>query len=338
MQALLPILAMAVWTLAASSSHAEAVAQVPLDLIFTGDIMVADLPGKAMARGVDPFREFADLLQAADAAVGNLECVVATTGQAYDKPWTFRADPTVMPVLAKHFDVVSLANNHTGDFGHAAFLEQLDLLEKNRVACFGGGRDCARARSPHLLEVKGLRVALLGYNDFKPRAFEAGPTWPGVAWAVDEQVVADIRNARTRHKADLVIPVMHWGWESEPENDRQKALARLMIDAGADLVIGGHPHVTQGTEYYHGKLIVYSLGNFVFDGFREGPERSGWLLRLRLDRQGLIAWDTVVAHMDDEGIPHLQREDASPCGARGSDTIETRRALSDSPLASPGPP
>lgn len=330
MQRLYALLVLTVCTVA--PAHAQ---QEPLNLIFTGDIMLADLPGKAMARGVDPFSEFATLLKAADATVGNLECVVSTSGKAIDKPWTFQADPKVMPVLAKHFSLVSLANNHTGDFGHEAFVEQLDLLEKTRLHYFGGGRDVVRARTPQLLAIKGLRIALLAYNEFKPRTFEAGPSWPGVAWSVDEQVLADIRFARTHHKADLVIPFMHWGWEHEPENERQKALARLMIDAGADLVIGGHPHVTQGSEYYHGKLIVYSLGNFVFDGFDEGPARSGWLLRLRLDRQGLLAWDTVVAHMDDEGIPHLQREVASPSGSRESQKIELRRALIDSPLAGP---
>jgi poly-gamma-glutamate synthesis protein (capsule biosynthesis protein) len=287
-----------------------------IDLVFVGDIMLADLPGKAMARGVDPFEEFAKLLADADAAIGNLECVVATGGQAVKKPWTFRADPKVLPVLAKHFKAVSLANNHSGDFGHDAFVEQLDLLDKIHLPYFGGGRDLAKARTPLLLEIKGLRIALLGYNEFKPRIFEAGPNWPGVAWSVDEQVVADIKFARSFHRADLVIPFMHWGQEYDPENDRQKYLARLMIDAGADLVVGGHPHVTQGVEYYQDKLIVHSLGNFVFDGFEKGPARTGWLLRLRLDRRGLVAWDTVVAHLDDEGIPHLQKNLTSPSGRR----------------------
>jgi poly-gamma-glutamate synthesis protein (capsule biosynthesis protein) len=309
-----------------------------VDLVFAGDIMLADLPGKAIARGVDPFAEFAEILHAADATIGNLECVVATTGEAVKKPWTFRAAPQVMPVLARHFGIVSLANNHTGDFGPAAFLEQLGWLEKSRIHWFGGGRDCARARTPHLIEAKGLRIALLGYNDFKPRQFEAGPAWPGVAWSVDEQVLADIRFARTHHRADLVIPFMHWGSEHEPENDCQKALARLMIDAGADLVVGGHPHVTQGTEIYQGKPIIYSLGNFVFDGFEEGPARTGWLLRLRLDKTGVVAWDTVVAQLDAEGIPHLQREVPSPSGSRASAVIENRRALIDSPLAAPTAP
>jgi poly-gamma-glutamate capsule biosynthesis protein CapA/YwtB (metallophosphatase superfamily) len=301
-----------------------------LSLVFSGDIMLADGPGKAMARGVDPFAEFAAILKDADAAIGNLECVISTTGAPVKKPWTFQASPEVLPVLAKHFNAVSLANNHTGDYGHAAFLQQLGLLEKQRLHYFGGGRDCAAARRPLLLKIKGRTIALLGYNDFKPRSFEAGPDWPGVAWSVDEQVVADIKAAREVHRADLVIPFMHWGWESEPANDRVKALARLMIDAGADMVIGGHPHVTQEIEFYQNRLIVYSLGNFVFDGFKEGPERVGWLLRLRIGKNGLEAWDTVVAHMDDEGIPHLQSETPSPCGRTAAHPIESRRALVDS--------
>lgn len=292
--------------------------------------MLADGPGKAMARGVDPFSEFAGLFAQADVSIGNLECVVATVGEAEKKPWTFRASPDVMPVLARHFDALSLANNHTGDFGHDAFLQQLDLLGKHGIPYFGGGRDCAIARRPHLIEVHGIRIALLGYNDFKPRRFEAGPSWPGVAWAVDEQIVSDIKAARTIHKADLVIPFMHWGWESEPANDREKQLARLMIDSGADVVVGGHPHVTQDPEYYKDKLIVYSLGNFVFDGFKEGPERIGWLLRLRLSKTGLVSWDTVVAKMDEEGIPHLQKDAASPRGTNANEPIILKPATAPS--------
>lgn len=305
-------------------------------LVFAGDIMLADGPGKAMARGVDPFAEFAKVFESADASIGNLECVIASSGTAVKKPWTFRADPKVLPVLARHFDVVSLANNHTGDFGHAAFSEQLDLLEKQALPYFGGGRDCVKARTPQLLVIKGVRIALLGYNDFKPRGFEAGPAWPGVAWCVDEQMVADLTAARTVHHADLVIPFLHWGWESEPANERQKKLARLLIDAGADVVVGGHPHVTQQPEYYKGKLIVYSLGNFVFDGFDAGPERVGWILRLKLNQQGLIAWDTVVAEMDAEGIPHLKQDAASPCGVAADGSLIERKGLVDSPLAAGG--
>ena len=303
-----------------------------LQLAVVGDVMLAELVGQTISQGGDPFGDVAGILKQADVAVANLECVVATSGIEEDKPYTFRASPEVLPVVKRHFDVVCLANNHTGDFGHEAFLEQLALLKQRGIPYFGGGKDCGEARTPFMIEAKGMRIALLGYNDFKPRSFEAGPSWPGVAWAVDEQIVADIKAARSHHKADLVIPVMHWGWEYEPANDRQKKLARLMIESGADLVIGGHPHVTQEVEYHQGKLIAYSLGNFVFNGFDEGPERTGWILRIKLDKQGLVAWDTVVTHMDEKGSAFLQREVSSPSGQRGSDKIANRRALMDSPL------
>jgi len=300
-------------------------------LAFAGDVMLSDLPGAAIAAGRDPLADFTDIFDSVDIAVANLECVVATVGEPIDKPYTFRAHPQVLDVLARHFSAVSLANNHTGDFGHAAFLEQLDRLDKKSIARFGGGRDCREARLPLLIDRHGVRIALLGYNDYQPRDFEAGPTWPGVAWAVDEQVSADIKAARSEHRADVVIPVVHWGWEYEPANDRQKALARLMIESGADVVVGGHPHVTQEVEYHQGKLIVYSVGNCVFDGFDPGPSRQGWFLRLRVDRSGMVAWDTLPLRIDDEGVPHIDHDVTSPAGSRADETVTMRKARIDAP-------
>ena len=137
------------------------------------------------------------------------------------------------------------------------------------------------------IDKNGLKIAVLGYNEFKPRAFEAGANWPGVAWSEDDLVIADIRAAKAAG-ADLVIPFMHWGWEKETRpSERQKTFARRMIDEGAALVVGSHPHVTQGAEIYKGKPIIYSLGNFVFDGFDYPEARRGWLLRLKLDKSGV---------------------------------------------------
>jgi poly-gamma-glutamate capsule biosynthesis protein CapA/YwtB (metallophosphatase superfamily) len=148
-----------------------------------------------------------------------------------------------------------------------------------------------------------------------------------VAWSIDEHVLEDIRDARAVHRADLVIPFMHWGREQQPEpSARQRDLARKMIDAGADVVVGGHPHVTQGAEYYRKRLIVYSLGNFVFDGFDEGRSRLGWVLRLTFSGKGLLEWDTVVARIDGRGIPHRDRQTPSPFGRAGSPEIGTRKA------------
>lgn len=276
-------------------------------LAFVGDVMLADGPGRVIASGRDPFAHVAERLRQADVRIGNLECVIARGGQALDKPWTFRAHPRVLPVLQRHLDAVSVANNHVGDFGREAFTEMLGHLDASGIPRVGGGRNLAEAHRPLIIEKHGLRIALLAYDEFFPRSFEAGPDRPGSAWSDDEQVADDIRHARAEHRADLVIPFMHWGSEGEPvSNARQRQLARLMIDAGADAVVGAHPHVVQDAEVYRGKPIVYSLGNFVFDGFESLEQRTGWMLFLAVDRSGVRQWHVEPVRADVEGTPHPQ--------------------------------
>ena len=298
-----------------------------VSVVFVGDVMVAETPGKLIAQGVDPFLPFQSLLQAHDLRIGNLECVVATGGTALAKPYTFRAEPRVLPVLKRHFDAMSLANNHSGDFGKAAFAEQLDLMRKAGLPYFGGGVDATEAHAPLILERNGLRIALLGYVEFKPRSFEADAHRPGVAWSgEDDQVIEDIVAARTVHRADIVIPYMHWGWEEEAQpSPRLREFARRMIDAGADMVVGGHPHVTQGADVYKGKPIIYSLGNFLFNGFDTDATTTGWVLSLRLGREGVRDWRTHVARLDADGVPHPVADASSPCGRAGDAEIRQCR-------------
>jgi poly-gamma-glutamate synthesis protein (capsule biosynthesis protein) len=230
--------------------------------------------------------------------------VVAHAGDAGRKNYTFRAHPQVLPVVKKHFDALALANNHSGDFGRAAFAEMLGFLRQNGLAYMSGGRNLSEAHAPWIVERSGLRIALLSYNEFMPRSFEADHDAPGVAWSEDEQVVDDIRRARQVHKADLVIPIMHWGWENETTaNARQRQLARRMVEAGADAVIGGHPHVTQDIEHIHGKPVIYSVGNFVMKETDNDNQRRGWVLRLELDKRGVRAFDTRVAQIRMDGVP-----------------------------------
>src|SRR5262245_41290594 len=111
---------------------------------------------------------------------------------------------------------------------------------------------------------------------------------------------------------------MHWGWEYEVKPaPRQRELARRMIDAGADAIVGAHPHVTQIAEYYRGKPIVYSLGNFVFDGFDTEVTRTGWILELVLEKAGVTSFRTRVVRMDEDGAPVPDPDAPSPCGERG---------------------
>jgi poly-gamma-glutamate synthesis protein (capsule biosynthesis protein) len=269
-----------------------------------GDMMLAGAPGKAMQQGHDPFAGFSKLFKDSDIRIGNLECVVATKGsEEPDKPNTFRAHPLSLKYLRKYFDAVGLANNHSGDFGPEAFTEMLGLLKKNGIAYYGAGHKLKEAHTPVVFERNGIRIAILGYDEFQPRNFEADHDRVGVAWSEDEQVVRDIQAARKEWRADIVIPVMHWGWEEPVANARQRQLARLMIDAGADAVIGGHPHQVQDTERYKNKPIFYSLGNFVFDGFSLPENNLGWALRMELDKSGVRNWQVHTAAISSKGIP-----------------------------------
>ncbi len=304
------------------ATQMAAAASPPVTLVFAGDTTLDDDAGALIERGGDPLADFSALFAGADVRLANLECVVATRGTVGSKIYTFRAHPRVLPVLKKHLDGVTLANNHSGDFGREAFAEMLGLLQKAGLAQAGGGLNLSQAHAPWIVERRGLRIALLSYNEFMPRSFEAGHDTPGVAWSEDEQVVEDIRRARTVHRADLVIPFMHWGWENEGvANARQRLLARKMIDAGADAVIGGHPHVTQDIEHYQGKPIVYSVGNFVMKETDNEHQRQGWVLRLEMDQQGVRALDTHVARIDMQGIPRRDPATPSPCWQRGEAAV-----------------
>lgn len=296
-------------------------APTTVQLIFGGDVMLDDGPGKLIAAGGDPLSAIGPLLQAADVAIGNLETSIArpTTGTPLDnKIYTFRSAPNTVNVLKGRFHAMSVANNHSGDFGRDAFLETLDHLRTAGIAAFGGGANLTEAHKPYWIEKHGIRIAVLAYNEFKPRSFEAGATWPGVAWSEDSHVVADIRAARAAG-ADVVIPFMHWGWEREPgPTQRQRDLAKTMVQAGADAVVGSHPHVTQGADLVLGKPVIWSLGNLVFDGFELPAAKIGWLLRMRVDQRGILSWNTVAVRMDADGTPTPDPATRTPCGRRGS--------------------
>lgn len=286
-----------------------------VQLAWMGDVMLADGPGRVISRGQDPFGAVTTALKNADVRIANLECVIAAGGRRAVKPWTFRAHPRVLEVLRRHVDAVSLANNHSGDFGPHAFAQMLDRLQQAGLPYFGGGTDLRAAHQPAIIERQGLRIALLGYNEMFPRGFEAGPNSPGIAWADEEQIVADIQAARAQ--ADVVIPYMHWGQEhSETSHARQRALARLMIRAGADAVVGTHPHVRQDTELIDGKPVIYSLGNFVFDGFSDADNNTGSILWMTVTAAGVMGWHLQPVHIDASGKPHLERSADSLTPAR----------------------
>jgi poly-gamma-glutamate synthesis protein (capsule biosynthesis protein) len=253
-------------------------------LLFVGDVMLSRGVGARMQSEADytfPFQKIADRLSAADLTFANLECPVSDAGRNRHHLYSFRADPKAIEGL-NHvgFDVVSVANNHMYDWGPAALLDTVRRLREAGIKPVGAGANDLEAHYPVLIDLGGLRLAFLAYVDVEPKVAAAAPGRPGVAWLEPERVLADIRFARPL--ADLVIVSPHWGIEYATQPNRQQVeLAHQMIDAGADIVVGTHPHVVQPVEEYNGGWIAYSLGNFVFDQKAPGTRR-GLMLEVKL--------------------------------------------------------
>lgn len=267
-------------------------------------------PGHLITNRGDPFAHVAPILLNADLTIGNLECAITRKGHAQDKTYTFKGPQEALPLIKKYFSAVSLANNHAGDWGPQGFADELTLLSERQIAWFGGGRDEREAHRPYVATVRGQTVAILGYNDYPPKSFAATPNRPGTAWFVERTVKSDIAATRAQTHADWIVLYLHWGEELEnTPTTEQVALARRLIDAGADAIIGSHPHVTQTIEWYQSKPIVYSLGNFVFDYFpHDPPIWRSYILQLRLSKGNAPVLSTIDLELDAAGVPHLVNE------------------------------
>jgi len=274
-------------------------------LLFVGDIMLDNGPGHAISFGRDPFEACSELLRDADLTIGNLECVVGAGGEQLNKAYTFRAAPDSPKYLKRHFDALSLANNHSWDYGAEGFNESLKVLEAEGIPYFGGGKNIVEARKPLVLECKGKKIGLLGYNEFRAKNYSATKNLAGSAPLDEAAMLVDIRRARDDFKCDIVIAYLHWGEELVPTPRLDQCiLARKLVDAGATAVMGAHPHVTQTIDVYRGAPIVYSLGNFVFDYYPGDPAQwSGWAVELKIASNGRVDFDTKVVELDPVGLP-----------------------------------
>ena len=220
------------------------------------------------------------LIEGADLAIANFENPAPDQPRYHTSGTVFSADPALITGLADAgIDYVSLANNHIRDAGGSGLLQTIANLTKAGIASSGSGRNLAAARRPGLFTVRGTKVAILAY-DAIAAGYHATTTRIGSAPLVASYVRADVRAARAAG-ADLVIVFPHWGteYQSKPFPAQQK-LARMIIDAGADMVIGNHAHWAAAMEVYKGKPIWYALGNFVFDQTWSEPTMEGITLEL----------------------------------------------------------
>ncbi len=276
-------------------------------LMAVGDMELAFGVGRRIVRDGPqvPFAAVAQYFTAADLVVGNLECSLSRNGAPWPRKLLhFGAPGAAAEALAVGgVDAVSVANNHSLDFGRQAFLDTLGLLDAQAVAHAGGGTNRAAAHAPLIIERNGLRLALLSYVTafwgpvhFTTRAWEAGPNGAGVAIARADDITADVTAARTL--ADVVIVSVHSDGELRRMPKRsQRRMADAAIAAGAALVIGSGPHVLQGYRNGDHTLIAYSLGNFVFPGYT-GAATDSAILDVTLSAQGVESFNWIPIEVD----------------------------------------
>lgn len=262
----------------ATRELSEAAEPEAVRITVVGDIMLGGSAAPELAkRGYEyPFAYVRSLFQDSHVVFGNLEGPLTTAGQPDpDKRYVFRSPPDkVAPALASAgFNVVSLANNHTMDYGVEGLRQTLAALDAAGIRHAGAGMSLREARQPAFIAADGHTVALLAYSLTFPETFWARRDRPGTAFGHEGYIRADVQAARER--ADIVVVSFHWGREITTQlRDYQPLLAHAAIDSGALVVLGHHPHVLQGIERYKDGIIFYSLGNFAFGSYSRNATRS----------------------------------------------------------------
>ena len=284
-----------------------------ITLVAVGDIMLSRMVAQRMKTRHDykyPFLKTVGLTRDVDIAFGNLECPITQGRTIGSTEMIFRADPeSIKGLKYAGFDVLSLANNHSFNFGVQGLKDTFQYLDKLGIVYSGAGRDKREAYTPKIVEVKGIKIAFLAYADdaFSPLYSQAKDSRAGIAFMKIPEMKKAVAAAKS--KADLIIVSMHSGTEyaSQP-NGKQVAFAHAAIDAGADLIIGHHPHTVQKMEKYKGKYIFYSLGNFVFDQMWSRETKEGLAVKLTLSKDGVREIELIPVLIENYSQPRIMSE------------------------------
>lgn len=263
-----------------------------ITLAFAGDVHFARQLAPLLGDSDDEWSKRLPELARADFAMVNLETAITEGGRPAAKKYVFRASPAALDKLAAAgVDAVSMANNHAADYGRAGIADTLAAIEKSPIPVVGFGRDESAAYAPVTVDVQGVRVGIIGATEVYEETYlnhSAGPDKPGVAQNIErDRFTRAAREAVAAH--DLVVAFMHWGTEGTTcPNDRQAETARVLSEAGVDVVVGTHAHRPQGSGWLGRTFVGYGTGNFVWYNASPGSKQSG-VLSLTVDADAVRA-------------------------------------------------
>lgn len=310
-------------------------------LTVVGDVMLGRRVAQASGNDpIRPLRPTAKRLASAEITVGNLESTLSDDGSPTQGGDSFHASPRIIEGLElAGFDLVSLANNHVGDYGQRALRDTLAELRDSDLPYVGAGRDLAEARKPVIIARDGVRVGFLGTESIgeTPAATENrggtnGLNMPPRTGPLDEDQLERISDdiAELAEQVDVVVVIPHWGtqYTHTPEASQRRA-AKAFAEAGADLVIGGHPHWVQGWEMAGDAVVVHSLGNFVFDMDFQTKTMEGVFVETVLWGDRVKAVEPVPYRMDARFVPRVVE------GSTGARILDDVWSTSRGPFRAP---
>jgi poly-gamma-glutamate capsule biosynthesis protein CapA/YwtB (metallophosphatase superfamily) len=277
---------------------------VDLTLAFAGDVHFQERVAPLLNDTTTTFGPIAATLSAADLTIVNLETAITTRGTPEPKEFKFRTVPKALDaVRAAGIDVVSLANNHTLDYGQVGLADTLAAVKAAQMPVFGAGANAAEAYAPWLTTVKGVKIAVLGFS----QVHELEATWAakdnrgGIAMAGDlPRVTAAVTAAR--QQADLVIVFNHWGTEgAQCPNAEQRTFAAKLAAAGADIIVGAHAHTLQGDGWLGRTYVAYGMGNFLW--YRASRSTETGVLKLTVRGRTVVKNELHPAVVSNTGQP-----------------------------------
>jgi len=274
-----------------------------LKLLALGDIFLKS------KNGINPFENIKELFQDHDVIFGNLETVLSKNGKPIEKRILLRVDPENVHYLKDTgFNIVNLANNHMIDYGRVGLIDTLNILEENDIKYIGAGRNIKEATKAVIIEKDDLKIGFIGFSSV---GISAGVSKHGCAPLNRGLILSALRGLRK--KVDTLVISIHWGVEyAVYPSPKQQRLARILIDNGADLIIGHHPHVIQGIEEYKGRLIMYSLGNCNFATEQDnhyGGTNIGIMLSIQFSKRGMEKYELIPIEIGLNYSPYLLTTD-----------------------------